>query len=86
MIEEELLAELDKEPFQPFRIHLVSGKVLDVLSPNAAHPLANSLLILRNPTLGTRKAEGSDVIAYENVERIEQLVIGRDRPPKRKPA
>ena len=86
MTEEELIDELEKEPFQPFRIHLVSGKVLDVLTANAAHPLANSLLILRNPTLGTRKAEGYDVIAYENIERIEQLLMGKDRPPKRKPA
>lgn len=86
MTEDELIAELDKEPFQPFRIHLVSGKVLDVLAPSAAHPLGNSLLILRHPTLGTRKAEGYDVIAYENIERIEQLMIGKGRPPKRKPA
>ena len=86
MTEEELIAELEKEPFQPFRIHLVSGKVLDVLTPNVAHPLLNSLLVLRNPTLGTRKAEGYDVIAYENIERIEQLFMGKDRPPKRKPA
>ena len=27
MTEEELLAEIEKEPFRPFRLHLVSGKV-----------------------------------------------------------
>jgi hypothetical protein len=86
MTEEKLLAELDRVPFRPFRIHLVSGKVLDVLGPNTAHPLNNSLLVLRNPTLGTSKAEGYDVIAYENIERIEQLDIGRRPGAKRRPA
>jgi hypothetical protein len=82
MTENELIAELDKEPFLPFRLHMVSGKVFDVLAPNAAHPLKNSLLILRNPILGTRRAEGYDVISYQNIERIELLGIGT--PPKKR--
>ena len=86
MTEDELIAELEREPFQPFRIHLVSGKVIDVLIPNTAHTLTNALLVLRNPTLGTPKAEGYDVIAYQNIERIEQLQMGERRPPKRKRA
>jgi hypothetical protein len=87
MTEAEIVSELDKEPFRPFRLHVVSGKVFDILAPNTAHPLANSLLILRNPILGTRRAEGYDVIAYQNIERIEQLDIGK-RPgnPKRRSA
>lgn len=87
MTEDELIAELDREPFQPFRIHLVSGKVVDVLASNTAHTLSNSLLVLRNPTLGTSKAEGYDVAAYENIERLERLHMGkRQPPPKRKRA
>jgi hypothetical protein len=82
MTESELIAELDKQPFQPFRLHMVSGKVFDILAPNVVHPLANSLLVLRNPILGTRRAEGYDVIAYENIERVELLDIGR--PPKKR--
>jgi hypothetical protein len=84
--EEELMAELTKDPFVPFRLHLVSGKVVDVLAPNAAHPLANSLLVLRNPTIGTPKAEGYDVVAYQNIERIEQLQLGKRPGSKRRPA
>ena len=79
MTEVELIAELDQEPFQPFHIYLVSEMVLDVLTAKVAHPFADSLLVLRNPTLGTRKAEGYDVIAYENIERVEQLLMGKDR-------
>ena len=86
MTEEELIAELQKEPFTPFRLHLVSGKVVDVLAPTAAHTLSTSLLVLRNPTINSPKAEGYDVVAYQNIERIEQLNLGKRQPGKRKPA
>jgi hypothetical protein len=86
MTEDELVAELEREPFQPFRLHLVSGKVVDVLSANAAHTLSNALLVLRNPIIGTPRAEGYDVVAYQNIERIEQLQMGKRQPPKRRPA
>jgi hypothetical protein len=82
MKESEIVAELDREPFRPFRLHMVSGKVFEILAANVAHPLVDSLLVLRNPVLGTRRAEGYDVIAYANIERIEQLEIGR--PPKKR--
>jgi hypothetical protein len=85
MTEDEIISELEKEPFRPFRLHMVSGKVFDIPGPNVAHPLQNSLLILRNPVLGTPRAEGYDVIAYYNIERIEQLDIGRPpKPPKKR--
>jgi len=86
MTEEEVFEELEKDPFVPFRLHLVSGKVIDVLIAGAAHPLTNSLLVLRNPTVGRRKAEGYDVVAYNHIERIEQLRIGEALRPKRKRA
>jgi hypothetical protein len=87
MTEDELIAELEKDPFVPFRLHLVSGKVVDVMAVNAAHPLQNSLLVLRNPTMGNAvRAEGYDVVAYRNIERIEQLQIGRNPPKRRKSA
>jgi hypothetical protein len=86
MTEEDLFDELDREPFQPFRIHLVSGKTLDVFTPNAAHPLTNSLLVLRIPTPGSRRAQGYDVIAYDNIARLEQLMIGKEGRQKKKPA
>jgi hypothetical protein len=86
MTEADLMDEVDREPFQPFRIHLVSGKTLDVLTPNALHPLTDSLLVLRIPTPSSRRAQGYDVVAYENIERLEQLMIGKERRQKRKPA
>ena len=86
MTEEELIAELEREPFVPFRLHLVSGKVVDVLAANAAHTLANSLVVFRNPSIGSQRAEGYDVVAYLNIERIELLDLGKRRITKRKGA
>ena len=86
MTENELIAEIQKDPFVPFRLHLVSGKTVDVLAPTAAHTLSNALLVLRNPTIGAPKAEGYVVVAYHNIERIEQLEIGGRPSRKRKPA
>ena len=87
MTEEELIAELEKDPFVPLQLHLVSGKVVDVLGPNTAHPLQDSLLVLRNPQMGTAvRAEGYDVVAYSNIERIEQLHIGKPPSKKRRSA
>jgi hypothetical protein len=84
MTETELHGQLDTSPFVPFRIHLVSCKTLDVLAPNAAWTLNNSLLVIRNPSKETRHAEGYDVISYANIERLEQLPIGKRTPGKRK--
>ena len=86
MTESELSLQLDTDPFVAFRIHLVSGKTLDVLAPNAAWTLNNSLLVIRNPSRETRHAEGYDVISYDNIERLEQLPIGKRTNGKRKPA
>ena len=86
MIEEDFVSELTRDPFVPFRMHLVSGKTIDVLGPNTAHTLANALVVFRNPTIGTPRAEGYDVIAYHNVERIELLNLGKRPNLKRKRA
>ena len=59
---------------------------MDILGPNTAHPLSDALLVLRNPVLGTSRAEGYDVIAYYNIERIDRLHLGRNGQKKRKRA
>jgi hypothetical protein len=77
MTEEELEAEIEKEPFVPFRLRLLSGKTVDVMAANAAHTLHDSVLVLKNPTIGTPRAVGYDVLAYRHIERIERLEIGK---------
>jgi hypothetical protein len=76
MTSEDLKAELEKDPFVPLRLHLVSGKVLKITWPGAAWLLQNSVLIMRNVKPGERGSDGYDVVSLRNIERIE-LVHGR---------
>jgi hypothetical protein len=79
MTYEDLEPEVTKSPFMPFRLHLVSGKTFDVLYAHAATLLSQTLLVLRNPKADARAAEGYDLIAYSNIERVEQLDLGKSR-------
>ena len=86
MTEEHLQEELGVDPFKPLRLHLVSGKTVDVTRHDAAMPLQDRLLVFRNMSKDRRGAEGYDIIAYANIERIEQLDLGKRMSGKRKPA
>jgi hypothetical protein len=86
MTEAHIQEELGVEPFKPLRLHLVSGKTIDVLRVDAAMPLHDRLLVFRNLSSEGRRAEGYDIIAYANIERIEQLDLGKRMSGKRKPA
>ncbi|HZL37513.1 MAG TPA: hypothetical protein VFC78_19500 [Tepidisphaeraceae bacterium] len=72
MTSEDIRSELQKSPFTPFRLHLVSGKTLDVFRSNAAEMLQNSVLIFQEPTQ-PREEVGYDIVALRNIERLEQL-------------
>lgn len=86
MTEEEFNEQLNADPFVPFRLHLVSGKTVDVLAHHAAWTLNNSLLVFRNPAAGRARAEGYDLLSYANIERIELLPMGGRPSGKRKHA
>ena len=73
MTSEDLRSELEKAPFIPLRLHLVSGKTLDVRTSGAAHMLKNTVMVFQEPQDGQRKSELYDVIALRNIERVEQL-------------
>lgn len=86
MTEAELDDQLHADPFVPFRIHLVSGKTVDVLAQHAAWTLNNSLLVFRNPASDKTRAEGYDVVASSKIERLELLPLGKRPTGKRRPA
>lgn len=71
MTSEDIRSEIEKNPFEPFRLHLVSGKTIDVTMDGVATMLHNAVLILHDlhPTADT----GYDVVALRNIERLEQL-------------
>ena len=86
MTEEQIKEEIDAEPFKPLRLHLVSGKTVDVLTANAVMPLRDRLLLFLNLAKAGRGAETYNIIAYAGIERIEQLELGKRSTGKRRPA
>lgn len=68
MTSEEIRSELERQPFAPLRLHLVSGKTIDIMSDGVAWMLQNSVLVLQDP----RSHQRYDVVSLRNVERIEQ--------------
>ena len=73
MTSKDMQAELERDPFIPFRLHLVSGKVVKVPAPGVGWLLQNAVLIFQNAKPGRARVGGYDVIALRNIERIEQL-------------
>ena len=74
MTSKDVEGELLREPFVPLKLHLVSGKTVNIGWPGMAWLLQNSILVFQNTRPGLPRAEGYDVIALRNIERIEQLV------------
>lgn len=72
MTSEDVKSELEKEPFVSLRVHLVSGKTIDVTMPGMAWMLQNAIFVLQDPK-GADDDAGYDVIALRNIERLEQL-------------
>ena len=73
MTTEDLKQELDREPFVPLRLHLASGKTMDVEYPNSAFVRQNTLLIVHRLAPNSAAIGNYDVLALRLIERIEQL-------------
>ena len=72
MTREDIRSEVEREPFVPFRLHLVSGKTFDVTATATVLTLRNVVLILSPPV--DRADEGDyNVIALRNIEGNERL-------------
>jgi hypothetical protein len=74
MTTRDLEAELERDPFVPLRLRLVSGKTLEVSVPGAAWVLRNAVLVFQNAKPGRARVDGYDVIALRNIERLEQVL------------
>ena len=76
MTSEDLRSELERYPFSPLRLHLVSGKTIEVASAGQAWMLQNAVMILPQPSeTGTRPESGYDIVALRNIERLERPPI-----------
>ncbi len=74
MTSEDLRSELDKNPFIPLRLHLVSGKMIDIPRPGIGFMLQNAVMILHDPRRTETSFGSYDVIALRNIEMVEQLI------------
>ena len=86
MTEENMRDELNREPFIPVRLHLVSGKTVDINRQGIAWPLSNRLLVFINAAARGVGADNYDIIPYQNIERIQPLDAEKREPAKRKRA
>ena len=80
-----LQQEVDRDPFIPLRLHLASGKTVDIRHSGAAWILSYGLLVLHGTKPGRSSATRYDVINYRLIEKLEQISNGRPRSRPKKP-
>ena len=73
MTSEDVLQELERDPFVPLRLHLSSGQKLDIRYAGTAWLRQNTILIVHPLKRGTAAIGNYDVVALRLIERIEQL-------------
>jgi hypothetical protein len=73
MTSEDVKQELERDPFVPLRLHLASGKTMDLPYPNTAWLRQNTIVIVHPLRRGTVEIGNYDVISLRLIERIEQL-------------
>ena len=72
MTREHIESELQKLPFVPFRLHLVSGKTVDVMTARSAD-MTQSAVMIFHPIKNPKHDAGFDLISLYNIERLEML-------------
>ena len=86
MTSENLRQEMERTPFTPVRLHLASGKEVDIYEPGSVWFQRNALLIIHRLPPGSPEEGRYEVIAFDLIERIEQLNGngGRSKKKRRK--
>ena len=72
MTYEDLHSGMSKEPFVPLRLHLVSGKTVEIRISDGAWMLSRAVVVMQRRKLPSDDT-GYDVISLRNIERIEQI-------------
>jgi len=76
MTSEGMLLELEKRPFVPLRLHLVSGETVDIAYEQTAwlqQNAQNALLVVHPLSKGIVAIGKYEVISLRLIERIEQI-------------
>jgi hypothetical protein len=79
MTTEDMKQELERDPFVPLRLHLASGKTVDIPYANTAWVRQNTLVLVHPLAKGSAAIGDYDVIALRLIERIEPAAAGRRR-------
>jgi hypothetical protein len=77
MTREDVRAEIEQRPFIPFRVHMVSGKTLDVKSVANVALLQNAMLVLGAPVDAANEGD-YNIVSLRNIERLERLESAPD--------
>jgi hypothetical protein len=72
MTSEDVRSEIERRPFNPFRLHMVSGKTLEVTPTTVVWLLQNAVLIL-GPSVDRNREGGYNVVSLRNIERLERI-------------
>lgn len=72
MTSEQIDSELDKTPFVPFRLHLASGKTVDIKTARGADVMGSTVMVF-HPLTHPDSDPGYDLISVYNIERLEQM-------------
>jgi hypothetical protein len=65
--------ELSKVPFVPLRLHLTSGKTIEVIAPDDAWMLNASVMVFQERVVRRDDVRRYDTVSLTHIERIEQL-------------
>jgi hypothetical protein len=76
MTSEDVKQELEREPFVPLRLHLASGKQVDIEYPNSAFLRQNTLVFVHRLARNTVAIGDYDVIALRLIERMTTMQDG----------
>ena len=72
MTSELIQSELEKKPFVPFRLHLVSGRTVDIMTARGADAMGTAVMVF-HPLRHPDSDPGYDLISVYNIERLEQI-------------
>ena len=84
MTAEDVQQEIDRRPFVPLRLHLSSGKVMDIPYEGSAWVRQDTLLVLERLGPNPSAIGGYDVLSLSLIERI-QHINGTATPPRKSP-
>jgi hypothetical protein len=68
---EDVKAELAREPFMPFRLHLSDGRKFDVPFREVAHVVASGVPVFIGLKEGTHQAKSYDRFGFDHIVRIQ---------------